>query len=259
MGFIKDLHESKALRNQRGLNLSAEQVAENVYMNILSLQAMRHDPNSMKFAQDYAKKTLMYSGFDNIRTSGTDLHNWVSVLNQPDRYADTIGPVGRASMPTMQLKQYLRQVASGKTNPNFDKQFLMTLERNLGISNPGYKATRRLLSDWDRLYGSERKLGTTRLLQAIRAKSSRSDLRGPYEKFVRQGGYELKDVDNPEIGGGPGGSGHSARSKISWGKEALKGVGAFAGGYMVGKAIAKGLTGGHVDTRKRAHGSLRRE
>ena len=39
MGFITELFESKALRNQRGLgNMSAEQVAENVYMNILSLQ-----------------------------------------------------------------------------------------------------------------------------------------------------------------------------------------------------------------------------
>ena len=253
MEFIKNIFESKALRNAKQINMSAEEVAESVFMNILSLQAMRHDPNSMKFAADYAKKTLAYPGFDNIRTSATDLHNWVSVLNQPDRYTDTIGPVGRASMPTLQLKQYLRQVASGKTNPNFDKQFLMTLERNLGINNAGYRATRRLLSDWDRLYGSERKLGTTRLLQAIRAKSSRSDLRGPYEMFVRQGGYELKGVNNPE-GGGGGGPGHPSRPKISWGKEALKGVGAFAGGYMVGKAIAKGLTGGHVDTRKRAHG-----
>ena len=65
MGFIKELHEAKALRNQRGLNkLDAEAVAENIYMNILSLQAMRHDPNSMKLAQEYAKKTMMNSGFD---------------------------------------------------------------------------------------------------------------------------------------------------------------------------------------------------
>ncbi|SVD21403.1 uncharacterized protein METZ01_LOCUS374257, partial [marine metagenome] len=133
MGFITELFESKALRNQRGLgNMSAEQVAENVYMNILSLQAMRNDPSSMKIAQNYAKKTMMNPGFDNIRTTATDLHNWVAVLNQPDRYAETIGPVGRSSMPVLQLRQYLRQVASGRVNPNFDKQFLMSLERKLG-------------------------------------------------------------------------------------------------------------------------------
>ena len=235
MGFIKELFESKALRNQRGLgHLSAEQVAENVYMNILSLQAMRHDPNSMKFAADYAKKTLMNPGFDNIRTTATDLHNWVAVLNQPERYADTIGAMGRASMPVMQLRQYLRHVASGKLNPNFDKQFLTQLERGLGVRNPQYSATRRLLSDWNRLYGSERKLGTTRLLQAIRAKSAQSDLRGPYEMFVRKGGYELKDAINPE---------KMPRGKISWGKEALKLAATAAGGAYLGSKIGHALSG----------------
>jgi hypothetical protein len=230
MEFIKNIFESKALRNAKQINMSAEEVAESVFMNILSLQAMRNDPNSMKFAQEYAKKTLAYPGFDNIRTTGTDLHNWVAILNQPERYADKIGPVGRATMPTLQLKNYLRQVASGKSNPNFDKQFLMTLERNLGVRNPQYSATRRLLGDWNRLYGSERKMGATRLLQAMRAKSSRSDLRSPYETFVRKGGYEVKDVNNPEkvrTGGG------------SWG--ALASLGA---GYLIGKGIARKITGG---------------
>ena len=35
MEFIKEIFESKALRDQRGLStLSAEQVAENIYMNV---------------------------------------------------------------------------------------------------------------------------------------------------------------------------------------------------------------------------------
>ena len=230
MAFIKELFESKALRNAKQINMSAEQVAEAVFMNILSLQAMRNDPNSAGIAADYAKKTLAYPGFDNIRTTGTDLHNWVAILNQPERYADKIGPVGRATMPTLQLKNYLRQVASGKSNPNFDKQFLMTLERSLGVRNPQYSATRRLLSDWNRLYGSERKLGVTRLLQAMRAKSARSDLLGPYETFVRKGGYELKDAKNVEkVRGGGGG----------WG--ALAALGA---GYLAGKGLARAITGG---------------
>ena len=230
MGFIKNLFEAKALRNARQINMSAEQVAEAVFMNVLSLQAMRNDPSSAGVAADYAKKTLAYPGFDNIRTTGTDLHNWVAILNQPERYADKIGPVGRATMPTLQLKNYLRQVASGKSNPNFDKQFLMTLERNLGIRNAEYSATRRLLSDWNRLYGSERKLGATRLLQAMKSKSARSDLRGPYETFVRKGGYELKDVHNSETGKGP---------KSGWGTLA-----SIAGGYALGKGIARAMTGG---------------
>ena len=106
----------------------------------------------------------------------------------------------------------------------------MTLERNLGIRNAEYSATRRLLSDWNRLYGSERKLGATRLLQAMKSKSARSDLRVPYETFVRKGGYELKDVRNPETGRGP---------KSGWGA-----LGAVAAGYALGKGINRAITGG---------------
>lgn len=227
MGFIKDLHEAKALRTQRGLSLDAEQVAENIYLNILSLQAMRFDPSSAATAKEYARRTMQYQDFNNIRTTATDLHNWVAVFNHPDRYADQIGPVGRASMPIMQFKTYLRNVATGKHDPNFDKQFLMSLERKLGIRNSQYSSVRRLLSDWNRLYGSERKQSATRLQQALRAKSPKSDLRGSYEGFMRKGGYELKGVKNPEkTGPGP-----LAKAAVALGT-----------GYLAGKALGKWLT-----------------
>ena len=47
MEFIRNIFESRALRNAKQINMSAEEVAESVFMNILSLQAMRNDPNSM--------------------------------------------------------------------------------------------------------------------------------------------------------------------------------------------------------------------
>jgi len=226
MGFIKDLTEARALRTQRGLNLSAEQVAESIYLTVLSLQAMRFDPSTAAQASEYARKTLQYQDFSNIRSTATDLHNWVAVFSNPERYANQIGPVGRASMPLLQFKRYLRDVAQGKANPNFDKQFLMSLERNLGIRNGQYSAVRRLLSDWNRLYGTERKQGTTRLLQALRAKTPKSDLRGPYEGFMRKGGYEDKSAKDPEK------TGISTPAKIAL---------ATAGGYVVGKGIGKWL------------------
>lgn len=227
MGFIKELTEARALRTQRGLNLSAEQVAENIYLNVLSLQAMRYDPGTARQAAEYARKTLQYQDFSNIRSTATDLHNWVAVFSNPDRYADQIGPVGRASMPVMQFKKFLRDVAQGKSNPNFEKQFLMSLERNLGIASGQYGAVRRLLSDWNRLYGSERKQSATRLQQALRAKSPKSDLRGSYEGFMRKGGYELKGVKDPEKTG----LGPLSKAAIALGT-----------GYIAGKALGKWLT-----------------
>jgi len=226
MSFIKELTEARALRTQRGLNLSAEQVAENIYLTVLSLQAMRFDPSTAAQASEYARKTLQYQDFSNIRSTATDLHNWVAVFNNSERYATQIGPVGRASMPILQFKRYLRDIAQGKQNPNFDKQFLMSLERNLGVRNGQYSATRRLLSDWNRLYGSERKLGTTRLLHALRAKTPKSDLRGSYEGFMRKGGYEDKSAKNPEK------TGIGTPAKVAL---------ATAGGYLAGRGIGKWL------------------
>ena len=227
MSFIKELTEARALRTQRGLKLGAEQVAENIFLNVLSLQAMRYDPSTAKQAAEYARKTLQYQDFSNIRSTGTDLHNWVSVFNNPSRYEEQIGPVGRASMPIMQFKRYLRDVAQGKSNPNFERQFLMSLERNLGIRNAQYSAVRRMFSDWNRLYGSERKQSSTRLLQALRAKSPRSDLRSPYEGFMRKGGYEDKSMKNPE-----------KNTAGALGKAAALAA-AGIGGYYAGKAVGK--------------------
>lgn len=241
MSFIKELTEARALRTKRGLNLSAEQIAENIYLTVLSLQAMRFDSNTAAQASEYAKKTLQYQDFSNIRSTATDLHNWVAVFNNSERYATQIGPVGRASMPVLQFKRYLRDVAQGKNNPNFDKQFLMSLERNLGVRNGQYSATRRLLSDWNRLYGSERKLGTTRLLHALRAKTPKSDLRGSYEGFMRKGGYELKDVKNLE-----------KRGMSGLMKTALT-VGA---GFIAGKEIAKRLPIGLAATKAKRNARM---
>ena len=226
MSFIKELTEARALRTQRGLNLSAEQIAENIFLSVLSLQAMRFDPSTAEQAMEYARKTLQYQDFSNIRSTGTDLHNWVAVFNNPSRYETQIGPVGRASMPIMQFKRYLRDVAQGKQNPNFDKQFLMSLERNLGIRNGQYSAVRRMLSDWNRLYGTERKQSATRLVQALRAKTPKSDLRGSYEGFMRKGGYEDKSAKNPEK------TGIGTPAKVAL---------ATAGGYLAGRGIGKWL------------------
>lgn len=238
MSFIKELTEARALRTQRGLKLSAEQIAENIFLNVLSLQAMRYDPNTAKQAAEYARKTLQYQDFNNIRSTGTDLHNWVSVFNNPSRYESQIGPVGRASMPIMQFKRYLRDVAQGKQNPNFERQFLMSLERDLGVRNSNYSAVRRMLSDWNRLYGSERKQSATRLVQALRAKSPQSDLRSSYEGFMRKGGYELKDAGNPETTG----SGWKGAA-LAIGAGALVGAG-------IGKWIKSGITRGGPVTKR---------
>lgn len=226
MSFIKELTEARALRTQRGLNLSAEQVAENIYLSVLSLQAMRYDSNTASQAADYARRTLQHQDFSNIRSTGTDLHNWVAVFSNPSRYEAQIGPVGRANMPVLQFKRYLRDVVKGKSDPNFEKQFLLSLERKLGVSNGQYSAMRRMLGDWNRLYGSERKASSTRLMQALRAKTPRSDLRGSYEGFMRKGGYEMKDVKNPESKSG----------------QTLAKLAAIGTGIAAGSAIGKGIS-----------------
>lgn len=232
MSFIKELTEARALRTKRGLNLSAEQIAENIYLSVLSLQAMRYDPNTASQAAEYARKTLQYQDFSNIRSTATDLHNWVAVFNNPERYAEQIGPVGRASMPVMQFRKYLRDLSQGKSNPNLEKQFLMSLERNLGISNGHYSAVRRMLSDWNRLYGSERKTSTTRLLQALRAKTPKSDLRSPYEGFMRKGGYEIKNAQDFESPHklGPTGKVVAALAGLAAGRAAGKKLGRYIAG-----------------------------
>jgi hypothetical protein len=223
--FVKELSEAKLFRNPTRLaNTSVSEIADNFFNAILSLHVMKKtDPEA---ARKYAQQTLAYGNLNGWRSSGSDLHNMAHTLINNRRYSDKIEIDRLVSIPELQYKTYLKNVANGKNDRDFDRNFLLTLQQRLGISSPGLKSARRLIADWDRALPEEQQLAATRVYMGIQKDLQQSDLYNPYSRTVKRNKLLARNAEMPK----------SVKTGTPlWAKMAIAGV----AGYAIGKKIAE--------------------
>ena len=97
----------------------------------------------------------------------------------------------RQIVPVLAIRRYLRTFKDSYS-------FLTQLESALGISNLDYKNLRRAISDYQKLDGRRKKATTTRLLQALKAKLSGTDLQRKTQEFADKQKLELDNVIDAE-------------------------------------------------------------
>lgn len=172
--FLQELSEAKLFKNPTKMqDVSAASLADGFFNAAMALQVLRFE--NPKAAQKYASKTLA-TGLDGWRGSGTDFNNMAQVLLNQDRYKDKVVFDRRVGVPKMQMMAWLRDISNGRHNPNADRKMFMSMERQLGVSNPGLKAARRLVGDWHRTLPSERTLAMKRIKMSLQHDLSNSDL-----------------------------------------------------------------------------------
>lgn len=196
--FIEELLETRVLRNTDDLqNRSSHDLADLIFLTVLALNIIKY--YNSNFSANYARGTNMFNGFDGIRSSGTDLHNYLSVIINMDRFMEKLRrPSAPLSVPKLQLVTHLNTIGRGIVNHNQDNGVLLALQQELKITNSNYKSIRRLVQDWHRTMPKEKAHATTRLLQAFRSKAPNADIFKPLEAVARMQDLELKDVLNPE-------------------------------------------------------------
>jgi len=215
--FIKNLGEARVFRNPTNLpEIGIGTVAENFFNSALALQIMKYE--NPKAAQAYAQRTLA-GGFDGWRSSGSDFNNMAQILSNPDRYADRLKIDRRVSVPSLQMKTWLRNMAQGKDDANYDRRFFLALQRQLGVKSPGLISARRVVADWTRSLGNERAQAISKVHRGLSHDLRQSDLFAPYARIATK-----KGADEPTKSGGV----------PLWAKLAAAGV----GGYYLGKKIA---------------------
>ena len=197
--FLQYVSEARIVRRQDDLSrYTYQEVEERVFLTFLTLSFLNKFPGTTTFAKQYANNTLTYGGFDRVRTTANDLHNLLSVLDGNKDILDKLANKQQAKalrqrhvLPTMAVKRYLR---------TFDKdyKFLTTLERSLGINNTDYKNLRIAISDFKNLNTKRKKITVTRLLQALRAKLSGTDLLKQVNLLSNQKDFELDNVIDAE-------------------------------------------------------------
>lgn len=219
----EELAEARYIRRPKDVvGDSAYDLGEKFYEHLLVLQQMRYE--NPAFAQQYAKETLKYMNFNNVRTGATDLHNLASILNNPSKFADKISDGGDIRFDELKFKRYLRDIINGKVNRSMDRTFFLQMQKNLGIRNSFLKQARRVMGDYGSSVNSERKNVATRMVNSFRQDGQfRSDMFKPYVNTVK-GKDLLIDPEEQKVVQGGG--------KIpGW----VKAAGVIAGAYALGR------------------------
>ncbi len=222
--FIQELSEAKLFRNPTKLkDASVGQLADSFFNAILGLEILKHtDPAA---AQKYAKQTMAYGNLNGWRSSGSDLHNMAHLLINNRQYTDKLDIDRIVSVPELQFKTYLKNLAQGRKDPAFDKRFLLNLQKGLGINSPGLRSARRLVSDWNRTLPTEKQLAATRVYMGLQHDLQQSDMWAPYTRTIKRNKLLIKDAEVPK----------SVKTGTPlWAKMAIAGV----AGYAIGRKLA---------------------
>jgi hypothetical protein len=138
------------------------------------------------------------------RIMGTDLYNFTYFLvgdsGAQDKLKDPESAKRmRAStkLPTLAINRYINAIARGNQPVQVNNLF-QAIESALKVSNSDYKAIRRNLMNFARLTKAEKRLISTRLIFAVRAKLRSSDIIEDFEKFAAVKNLEKASVIDPE-------------------------------------------------------------
>lgn len=197
--FLQYVSEGRVVRRQSDLQrYTFQEITERIYLAFLTLTLLQNFKQTQGFVQNYARDTLTYGTFDRVRTTSNDLHNMLAVVAGDPEITKKLANKNvamalrqRQTVPVLALRRYLRDFKNAFG-------FLTSLERSLGITNMDYKNLRRAIADYPALDNKRKKVTTTRLLQALKAKLSGTDLQRKAQEFADKQKLELDNVIDAE-------------------------------------------------------------
>jgi len=203
--FLRDLHESRMTKdNGNAKKLTYTDCGERMYLTLLASETMRQYPDFQAYVRRYAKKTAGFEQYKMYRIMGTDLYNFTYFLVGDSGAQDKLKDPDSAKrmrastkLPTSAINRYINAIAQGKTPVQVNNLF-QAIESALKVSNSDYKAIRRNLMNFARLTKAEKRLISTRLIFAVRAKLRSSDIIEDFEKFAAVKNLEKASVIDPE-------------------------------------------------------------
>jgi hypothetical protein len=202
--FLKDIHEARMTKdNGSSQKLTYTDCGERTYLTLLTLETMRQYPDFKGYVQRYCKKTAGFELYKYYRIMGTDLYNFIYFLVGDGAQKKLKDPEAalrlkeKTKFPTLAVNRYINALARG-VDPTQVSQMFINLESALNITNSDYKAIRRNLVDFRKLTKAEKRLISTRLIFAVRAKLRSSDIIEDFEKFAAVKDLEKASVTDPE-------------------------------------------------------------
>jgi hypothetical protein len=244
------ISESSLLRSLNSVNrYSARDIADLCQLYLVSLHILRSDFSQAPWARDYARRTISYNNYDQLRIQNTDLYQFLNMLtHKPAAWMRNMKqPV--ASELFMQdvhvdvtlVNRFLHGIASAKFDARSSGRLLMQLERDLKIQVQNYRSMRRIAADWSESHVTTeaKSLVITRMLQAMRHRAHQGDMLPALTQLAREQKLEIDQACDAETGKNcditqPG------EKPASLLKQIAVGAGLGLGAYMLGKALFGG-------------------
>lgn len=203
--FLRDLYESRMTKdNGNAKKLTYTDCGERMYLTLLALETMRNYPDFKGYVERYCKKTAGFELYKTYRIMGTDLYNFIYFLvgdaGAQNKLKDPEAAKrlrATTKLPTASINRYINAIAQGKQPAQINSMF-MSVEGAINVTNSDYKAIRRNLVDFSKLTKAEKRLLSTRLIFAVRAKLRSSDIIEDFEKFAAVKNLEKASVFDPE-------------------------------------------------------------
>ena len=197
--FLKYVSEGRIVRRQSDLQrYTFQEITERIYLSFLTLALLKNFSQTAGFVKSYAATTLTYGNFNRVKTTANDLHNMLAIVAGDPTITSKLANKNQAmalrqrqTVPVLAIKRYLRSFKN-------DYEFLTQLESALGIGNLDYKNLRRAISDYPSLNSKRKQVTATRLLQALKAKLSGTDLQRKAQEFADKQKLELDNVVDAE-------------------------------------------------------------
>lgn len=179
MQFLQELNEARAFRSLSQIDrLGAERAANALYLHILVLHLLSFEEPEV--SASYAKQTLNYTDFDQVRAGNTDLYNLTAACMHASKYLDHKDYL----IPEFNYKRYLRYISNKHKDKTYYRQFLLRLQDELHVNIPKVTQLRRAIVDWD-ITDNQSFIAKTLYRQLVNI-AYNGDLFRPYMEFLRQ-------------------------------------------------------------------------
>ena len=222
--FIKEITEARMFRTRDQIaKQGARNLTDHLFVGLMSLYAMSNDYKYAPVAKEYAKRTAQFGNFNRPSPSGTDLYQTLYSIQRPEELMPAERDkmlMNKVKVDMPRIKRFLNNVKRGNVSQSEAQQFFFKLERDLKIQDPKLRAARRLTQDWEKLSTQQRQLVGTQLNRYYRMNARRSDLNPLFSNFAKDENLLINDQEKKSI-----------KQRI------VRGIGAFAAGYAVGKVL----------------------
>lgn len=183
LDLIQELVEARLYRGTSTLEgKTAEEIAKISFLMIMMLEILRFEDS--KLVSKYVADTLQYEQFDSMRSSASDLHNLLAVLNNQDKYKERIKVNHNISVPVLQLRRYLRDISANSKDRSLDRTFFTKLENFFKITDSNFKQIRRYVGDWHLVSDNEKNKIRKQIKNFLQNYGQQNDLLIDFKKTI---------------------------------------------------------------------------